>query len=278
MFGDFLREHVVHLALYGVAILAFGAIERLRPVERQSPRAFLFNFALFTTIYIALSGYYFGMAILHRHIEHFRFLHLGLPDFLGRDFSAAELAMRFVLFLLAADLIKYWMHRAMHAAPLLWRFHRAHHSDRHFNSSTNLREQWAGAIYGDVVFALIAAPLFGALTTPIPLTAAYVAYGFFAHSNLRLPLGRVTPMLVGPHYHRIHHSRLPEHANVNFASFFPLFDILFGTYYGPSRDEFPPTGLADEQHDDLWRMQLLPFQPAPPPVRIPAVAPAVPAE
>ncbi|MGH6982520.1 MAG: sterol desaturase family protein, partial [Stellaceae bacterium] len=227
MFWDFLREHVVHLALYGAAILAFAGIERWRPVEKQSPRAFLFNFALFATLYLVLSGYYFGMAKLHHHIENFRIFHLGLPDFLGRDFGAAELAMRFILFVLIADLIKYWMHRAMHAVPLLWRFHRAHHSDRHFNASTNLREQWAGAIYGDAVFALIAAPLFGALSTPIPFTAAYVAYGFFAHSNLRLPLGWLTPVFVGPHYHRIHHSRLAQHAHVNFSSFFPLFDILF---------------------------------------------------
>jgi|SRR6185312_328420 len=278
MFGEFLREHVVHLALYGAAILAFAIIERCRPVEKQSPRTFLFNFALFSTLYFALSGYYFGMAILHRHIEHFRIFQLGLPNFFGRDVGPAELAMHFILFVLIADFIKYWMHRAMHAAPLLWRFHRAHHSDRHFNASTNLREQWAGTIYGDAVFALIAAPLFGAMTTPIPLTAAYLAYGFFAHSNLRLPLGRLTPVLVGPHYHRIHHSRLPQHANVNFSSFFPLFDILFGTYYAPARDEFPPTGLADEQHDNLWRIQLLPFQPSSPPLRLPENVPAIPAE
>lgn len=278
MFGAFLRQHVVHLALYGAAILAFALIERLRPVERQRPGAFLFNFLLFTTIYLALSGYYFGMAVLYRHIAHFRVFHLGLPDFFGRDAGAIDLTMRFFLFVLVADFIKYWMHRAMHAVPLFWRFHRAHHSDRHLNASTNLREQWAGAIYGDAVFAFIAVPLFGALATPIPLTAAYLAYGFFAHSNLRLPLGRLTPVLVGPHYHRIHHSRLPEHANVNYSSFFPLFDILFGTYYAPASDEFPPTGLAAETHDSLWRIQLLPFQPAAPPARLSDSVPPIPAE
>jgi sterol desaturase/sphingolipid hydroxylase (fatty acid hydroxylase superfamily) len=270
MFGEFLRDHAINLLFYGAVIALFAVIERWRPVERQTPRAFAFNFALFATLYLGLSGYYFAMVRLHHYIEHIRQSGLGVPNFLGHDLNAAELMFRFVLFVMAADFIKYWMHRAMHRVPLLWRFHRAHHSDRHFNASTNLREQWLGTIYGDAIFALIAAPLFGAVSTPIPLTAAYVGYGFFAHSNLRLPLGRLTPFFVGPQYHRIHHSRLPQHANLNYSSFFPLFDIVFGTYYPPAPDEFPPTGLAGEQHDSLWRIQLLPFQHATPPVRTPA--------
>lgn len=267
MFGAFLREHTLNLLCYGTLVAGFALIERLQPVEKQSPRVFGFNVALFTLLYLGLSGYYYEMARLHHYIESQRQLQFGISNFVGRNLTTPGLILRFVLFVLAADLIKYWMHRAMHQVPLLWRFHRAHHSDRHLNASTNLREQWAGTIYGDAVFAIISAPLFGVLSLPIPLTAAYVAYGFFAHANLRLPLGWLTPILVGPQYHRIHHSRMPQHFNVNYASFFPLFDILFGTYYAPARDEFPPTGLAGEQHDSLWRIQLLPFHAATPPTR-----------
>ncbi len=272
MFGEFVRDHAITLAFYGTVVALFAVIERWRPVEKQTAHAFAFNLVLFATLYLGLSGYYFGMVRLHHCIESLRLLHLGWTNFVSRDQGTADLMFRFALFVLAADLIKYWMHRAMHQVPLLWRFHRAHHSDRDFNASTNLREQWLGTIYGDAVFALIAAPLFGAMSTPIPLTVAYVGYGFFAHANLRLPLGPLTPVLVGPQYHRIHHSRLAPHANMNYASFFPLFDIVFGTYYPPARDEFPPTGLTGERHDSLWRIQLLPFQHARPPRR--AVPPA----
>lgn len=271
MLGAFLRQHALNLLCYAALMAAFGAVERLRPVEKQSARAFLFNLSLFSLLYLGLSLYYYEMARLHLYVAQFRQLRFGLSDFIGRDLSIVGLIGRFMLFVLAADFIKYWMHRAMHRVPLFWRFHRAHHSDRHFNASTNLREQWAGTIYGDMVFAVISAPLFGVLMLPVPLTAVYVAYGFFAHSNLRLPLGRLTPVIVGPHYHRIHHSRLPEHAGVNFASFFPVFDLLFGTYYAPAENEFPPTGLAGEQHTSLWRIQLLPFQGARIPTRPAAV-------
>jgi sterol desaturase/sphingolipid hydroxylase (fatty acid hydroxylase superfamily) len=279
MFGEFLRDHIVNLAFYGGVVALFAVVERLRPVEKQSVRALAFNVSLFSLLYLALSYYYYEMAGLHRYVADFRQVRFGFSNFVGRDLSAIGFVGRFMLFILAADFIKYWMHRAMHRVPLFWRFHRAHHSDRHFNASTNLREQWAGAIYGDAVFAIISAPLFGVLSLPVPLTAAYITYGFFAHANLRLSLGWLTPVIVGPHYHRIHHSRLPEHAYVNYASFFPLFDILFGTYYAPATNEFPPTGLVGEQHNSLWGIQLLPFRPASPPVRVPpSAATAFPAE
>jgi len=262
--------HALNLLCYGAMVGLFALIEWVRPVEKQSPRAFVFNLSLFSLLYLGLSGYYYEMARLHHYVEEFRQVRFGLSNFVGRDLSTVGLIGRFIVFILAADFIKYWMHRAMHRVPLLWRFHRAHHSDRHVNASTNLREQWAGALYGDLVFTVISAPLFGVLSLPVPLTAAYIAYGFFAHANLRLPLGPLTPIIVGPHYHRIHHSRLAHHTNVNFASFFPVFDILFGTYYAPAPDEFPPTGLVGEQHTSLWGIQLLPFQGAAIPITLAA--------
>jgi sterol desaturase/sphingolipid hydroxylase (fatty acid hydroxylase superfamily) len=54
--------------------------------------------------------------------------------------------------------------------------------------------------------------------------------------------GAATPLLAGPQWHRIHHSTQPEHANRNFAAFFPFLDTLFGTYYAPRAGEYPPTG------------------------------------
>jgi sterol desaturase/sphingolipid hydroxylase (fatty acid hydroxylase superfamily) len=44
--------------------------------------------------------------------------------------------------------------------------------------------------------------------------------------------------------HRIHHSREPQHRDRNLAFIFPLWDVLFGTYYHPHPTEYPATGLA----------------------------------
>jgi sterol desaturase/sphingolipid hydroxylase (fatty acid hydroxylase superfamily) len=77
-----------------------------------------------------------------------------------------------------------------------------------------------------------------AIMLPFVLTS----WLFFTHANLRLRLGILTPVICGPQLHRIHHSIMPEHLNKNLAQFFPVLDILFGTYYAPARNEFPSTG------------------------------------
>jgi sterol desaturase/sphingolipid hydroxylase (fatty acid hydroxylase superfamily) len=63
------------------------------------------------------------------------------------------------------------------------------------------------------------------------------------HLNVRLPLGPLTPVIAGPQWHRIHHSIEKRHTDKNFASFFPVFDLVFGTYCKPQAGEYPATGL-----------------------------------
>jgi sterol desaturase/sphingolipid hydroxylase (fatty acid hydroxylase superfamily) len=68
-------------------------------------------------------------------------------------------------------------------------------------------------------------------------------WSVFFHANLRLPFGPLTSVIGGPQYHRIHHSRLTKHQDRNFAAFFPIWDVLFSTYYRPRAGEWPATGL-----------------------------------
>lgn len=64
------------------------------------------------------------------------------------------------------------------------------------------------------------------------------------HANIRIGFGPAAIILASPQWHRIHHSSDPRHRDVNFATFFPMIDWLFGTYYQPARDEYPATGLT----------------------------------
>jgi sterol desaturase/sphingolipid hydroxylase (fatty acid hydroxylase superfamily) len=70
-------------------------------------------------------------------------------------------------------------------------------------------------------------------------------YNYFLHMNLRVGFGRWSAWLNCPQFHRLHHSALPEHLDCNFSQFFPVFDLLFGTYRQPAVDEYPPTGLVN---------------------------------
>src|SRR5438034_65869 len=83
----------------------------------------------------------------------------------------------------------------------------------------------------------------------------------FYHSAIRVQLPWLDRILVTPQVHRIHHGVGPEHYNKNFADGLPIFDILFGTYCRPAKDEFPATGVGLEfpAPRTIWAAQLGPL-------------------
>ena len=146
-------------------------------------------------------------------------------------------------YFLAMDLGEYLFHRAQHAVPALWAMHSLHHSDRAFDSTTAARHFWLEPAIKTVTIWLAVGLL---LKTPVSVQACYVIvsyYHFVVHSNTRLDYGRWSWALNGPAYHRIHHSSAPEHFDVNFASLFPIFDVIGGVYRAPRRGERIQTGL-----------------------------------
>jgi sterol desaturase/sphingolipid hydroxylase (fatty acid hydroxylase superfamily) len=83
----------------------------------------------------------------------------------------------------------------------------------------------------------------------------------FYHSAIRVRLPWLDRILVTPQVHRIHHSIDPQHYNKNFADALPIFDIVFGTYYRPDKEEFPATGLGSEYPAprSIWSAQFGPL-------------------
>jgi sterol desaturase/sphingolipid hydroxylase (fatty acid hydroxylase superfamily) len=142
------------------------------------------------------------------------------------------------------DLWQYLLHRLQHRFALLWETHRFHHEETEVNAATQTRVHAISYLLA-LVFHLPVIALFGLWAPPaIAAFLMFTLWGFVNHANLRLPLGPLTPIVAGPQFHRIHHSALPQHRDLNFAVLFPAIDMIFGTYYRPARDEFPPTGLA----------------------------------
>lgn len=148
-----------------------------------------------------------------------------------------------VVGLFLSDLLFYWYHRAQHAISWLWPLHELHHSDAELNVTTSMRSYW---LEYPIQVLLISLPVQLLVGVSVP-TAAWsllmtTSWLYVTHTNVRLRMGPLTPVICGPQLHRIHHSIEPRHQNKNFAQFFPVIDVLFGTYYKPGRDEFPATG------------------------------------
>lgn len=159
--------------------------------------------------------------------------------------SGVGLVVAAACYALAMDGGEYFFHRAQHRIPLLWAMHSLHHSDPAVNISTAPRHFWGEMLVKAMTVYPLVGLLFKANTVVVGAYTVLGLYNYVLHMNLRIGFGRWQPLLNSPQFHRLHHSALPEHHNCNFNQFFPVFDLLFGTYHRPGKDEFPCTGLAD---------------------------------
>jgi sterol desaturase/sphingolipid hydroxylase (fatty acid hydroxylase superfamily) len=145
------------------------------------------------------------------------------------------------------DFFYYWLHRLQHESPVLWQEHKLHHMDEQLCALTSLRQHWLDSLLiGSTVTIPMAIlfkldPIQG--TIGASLSAVWAA---FVHANIRLHLGPASVFLGNPQLHRIHHSRVREHHDRNYAPFCPIWDVLFGTYQHPKPDEYPLTGVHNE--------------------------------
>jgi sterol desaturase/sphingolipid hydroxylase (fatty acid hydroxylase superfamily) len=147
-----------------------------------------------------------------------------------------------ILFFLVIDFLSWAFHRAQHAIPFMWSMHSLHHSDESMNATTAGRHFWVDR----VLKAMTTFPLGALIIHPTPelalANALFNNWNFLSHANLKWHWGPLTWLLNSPAYHRIHHSTDPRHFNSNFANYFPIWDVIAGTYRRP--DCHPQTGLT----------------------------------
>jgi sterol desaturase/sphingolipid hydroxylase (fatty acid hydroxylase superfamily) len=148
-----------------------------------------------------------------------------------------------IVWLLISDLIRYWFHRLQHVVPCLWAMHSLHHSATAVTGSTGGRHCWLEEVFS----LLVSAPLIGiAFSVPLEILNVVGMIQFanagFTHANIRVYAGL---LINSPQLHRLHHSRLAEHTDKNFAELLPMWDLLFGTLARPKSGEYPSTGLLD---------------------------------
>ncbi|MCX5662097.1 MAG: sterol desaturase family protein [Planctomycetota bacterium] len=177
--------------------------------------------------------------------------------------AAQPLALQAIEVLLLGDFAGYWSHRLFHRRRL-WRFHAVHHSAEELDWLASARVHPLNEIISRV---LAAVPLVSLGFHPKVL-AGYAPfltfYAVFLHANLRWDFGPLRAVLASPAFHRWHHSREPEARDKNFAGFFPVWDVIFGTYHLP-RGRWPvDLGVDDAVPAGIWRQLAFPFQAKPP--------------
>jgi sterol desaturase/sphingolipid hydroxylase (fatty acid hydroxylase superfamily) len=129
----------------------------------------------------------------------------------------------------ADDLVYYLRHRAGHEIRWFWAAHVNHHSSRHYNLSTALRQSWT-APFTSLPFTLIL-PWIG---VPVEMVLTHQAislvYQYWVHLEWVGPLGPLEWVFNTPSQHRVHHARNPRYLDRNYAGILCVWDRLFGTF------------------------------------------------
>jgi len=172
------------------------------------------------------------------------------------------LAVQVVLMLLAADFLRYWLHRAFHRFGFMWRYHAVHHSPHHL--------YWLNVgrfhpIEKAVQFAVDTLP-FALLGVSNEVLATYFVFyavnGFFQHSNCDVRLGLLNYLVSGPELHRWHHSEFASESDTNFGNNLIVWDSLFGTRFLPRDREVGRLGLVNRDYPGGFLAQMkTPFVP-----------------
>ena len=166
-----------------------------------------------------------------------------------------------LLMLLLADFLRYWLHRAAHTLPWLWRFHAVHHSPK--------KLYWINVgrfhpLDKGLQFLLDALPFIVLGVSEQVLALYFVFYavnGFFQHCNINLKFGWLNYVVSSAELHRWHHSRLQSESDRNYGNNLILWDMLFGTRFLPEDRKVSELGLTvDTYPDSFWMQMIEPFK------------------
>ena len=173
------------------------------------------------------------------------------------------LGLQAILMILLADFFRYWLHVACHRYPLFWRLHAVHHSPS--------KLYWLNVgrfhpLEKSFQFVLDATPFIllgvGEWTLGLYLVF-YSVNGFFQHCNIDLRFGWLNYVVSSAELHRWHHSRVAAEANNNYGNNIIIWDLLFGTWFLPTKRLVAELGLMNDDYPLDFNSQIkTPFIPA----------------
>ncbi|MCA9322254.1 MAG: sterol desaturase family protein [Planctomycetes bacterium] len=210
-------------------LVVFVPLERLFPAHRQKILRkewgtdllfFSGQYLLWTAPVVAV------LVFVHGRVD-------TLPLASLRSFVAAQpLWLQALEVVALCDLSIYWGHRLSHTVPLLWRFHRVHHTAPQLDWVAAHREHPLDNLYTRLIENLPAI----VMGFPLEAIAGFAMFrgmwAIYIHSNSSLDPGPLRYLLGAPRLHHWHHERSIG-GRVNFANLSPLMDLLFGTYHDP---------------------------------------------
>lgn len=168
--------------------------------------------------------------------------------------------LQFIEILIVVDFATYWVHRALHEIPALWKIHAVHHSSAEMDWLASSRLHVFEIIFNRFAGYL---PIFVFGFSPAAIYGYLVFVSFhaiFIHANLRFRFPVLRWLLATPEFHHWHHSSEAPAIDKNYAAFLPVYDLLFQTCYLPPHLAKTFSTVSDPVPEGMWGQFLYPFR------------------
>ncbi|MGF1555984.1 sterol desaturase family protein [Paucihalobacter sp.] len=169
------------------------------------------------------------------------------------------------IFFLVSDFVQWNTHRLLHRVPLLWNFHKVHHSVKEMGFAAHLRYHWMEPIVYKTILYVPIAIIGGFNAQDVAIVHFFnIVIGHLNHANLGWDYGILKYIFNNPKMHIWHHAKkLPEHVRygVNYGLTLSLWDYLFKTCHVPESGRDIELGFDGDEHfpKDFLSQELYPL-------------------
>ena len=187
---------------------------------------------------------------------------LGIKSTVLLDLKHLPIYLQLFIFFIVRDFTQWNTHRLLHRIPLLWQFHKVHHSVEEMGFAAHLRYHWFENVFYKTIEFIPLALLGFTIKDYFLIYLLTMSVGHFNHSNVSLPLGPLKYIFNNPQMHIWHHAKvIPNKYGVNFGLTLSIWDYLFKTACVPENGRDVPLGFddMDELPKGFFGQLLYPF-------------------
>lgn len=170
-----------------------------------------------------------------------------------------------LLFFVVSDFVQWNTHRLLHRVPMLWNFHKVHHSVKEMGFAAHLRYHWMEPVVYKSLLYIPIAIIGGFNAQDVAIVHFFnITIGHLNHANLGWDYGILKYIFNNPKMHIWHHAKkLPDHVRygVNFGLTLSIWDYLFKTSHVPESGRDIELGFEGDEHfpQDFLGQELYPL-------------------
>ncbi len=250
--------------------VAFSSKVWLHPSSKLDYYYFIFSYFIKTLL---ISPIVIGANTIAFFVKKHLYYNFGFNQIEHISYETTLVLYTVCLFIVS-DFTRYWLHRFLHTIPILWEFHKVHHSAKVLNPLTFYRVHPVENILFGFRYSLsiglvtgVFIYFFGSKIGIYEVLGANIFVFVFSlfGSNLRhshIPFAYfnfLEKWLISPKQHQIHHSK--KYFDKNYGSYIAIWDRIFGTLVLSKKGKVLKFGLRKEQMENYTSISKLIFFP-----------------